>query len=424
MKKLTAVVVGFGARGARCAEYALDHPDELEIVAVADATPVKLESAKVRHNLPDNMLFTDWKDLATLPKLADFAIIGTQDKLHYAPAMALIEKGYNLLLEKPIAPTAKECKEVAEAAEKKGVKVVICHIMRYTDFWRKIKELLDQDTIGEIKSISYMENVGNEHYAHSFVRGPWRKAADSSCMILAKSCHDMDVLLWLTGKKCKRIQSFGSLTHFTRANQPEGAADRCVDGCPYYETCVYSAKKQYFDRAPIHYFRRVACGTVEETTDEKLREAMKTGPYGRCVYACDNDVVDHQVVNLEFEDGCTVSFSMCGFSEHGRMVRIYGTKGELIAEQDKLTFSVYSFATCERTEHRIEVTGPQDYRRGHGGGDQKLLEYTLQYLRGEGCEKDVSTIQSAYRNHLMSFAAEESRLTGRVIDLDQFSEEI
>ena len=232
MKKMTAIVVGFGARGARYAEYSMKYPEELEIVAAADPIPNRLESAKNRHNIPDDMLFTNWKDLAALPKMADFAIVGTQDNMHYEPALALIDKGYDLLLEKPMAPTAWECKAITEAAEKKGVKVVVCHVLRYTDFWGKLKDLLDEGAIGEIKSIIHMENVGNEHYAHSYVRGNWRNAAESSCMILAKSCHDMDLLQWLIGKECKKVHSFGSLTHFNHEKQTRGRTGSLHSGLP------------------------------------------------------------------------------------------------------------------------------------------------------------------------------------------------
>lgn len=423
MKKLTAIVVGFGARGARYAEYSLDHPDELEIVAVADALPRKLESAKKRHNLPDNMLFTDWKDLAALPKMADFAIVSTQDNMHYEPAMALIEQGYDLLLEKPIAPTAWECKNIKEAAEKKGVQVVVCHLMRNTPYWTYIYDLLEEGVVGEIKTIIHSENVGNEHYAHSYVRGAWRNTAESSFMLLAKSCHDMDLMQWIIGKQCKRVQSFGSLTHFNKANQPEGAPDRCVDGCPYYESCLYSVKRQYIDHEPMHYFRRIACNTVEKTTDEQLLEAMKTGPYGRCVYACDNDVVDHQVVNMEFEDGTTVSFTMHAFSEHGRYTRIYGTKAQLVADEERNTVTVFPFDTREHINYELPKVD-HSINAGHGGGDQGIMRDTLRFFRDGDPQKNVPSIQTSYMNHVITFAAEESRLTGRIIELDQFEKEI
>lgn len=423
MKKMSAIVVGFGARGARYAEYSMKHPEELEILAVADPIPNRLESAKIRHNVPDDMLFADWRDLAALPKMADFAIVGTQDNMHYEPALALIDKGYDLLLEKPMAPTAWECKAIMEAAEKKGVRVVVCHVLRYTDFWGKLKDLLDEGAVGKVQSIIHMENVGNEHYSHSFVRGNWRNTAESSCMILAKSCHDMDLLQWLIGKQCKKVQSFGSLTYFTHENRPEGAPDRCTQGCPHADTCNYNAIKLYCEAAETHWFRRVAAKTVDFPTDEQVREAIETGPYGRCVFACDNDVVDHQVVNLEFEDGCTVSFTMCAFNKGGRFMRIFGTKGEIEADMDECNIKVYSFDTHAVTEYNTKKVG-HDISAGHGGGDQGIVRDAVKYLSGEEQPKTISSVRTSYLSHLMAFAAEESRLTEKVVDLDRYTEEV
>ena len=318
MKKLTAVVLGYGMRGSTYARYATDHPDEVEIVAIADPVENKRAYAKEKHNLPDDMLFTDWKDVAKLPKLADFAIIAMQDNMHYEPALACIEKGYNILLEKPMAPTARECREISEAAEKKGVKVIVCHVLRFTQFFCALKDLLDGGKIGEVMSIVHMENVGNTHQSHSFVRGNWRNSEESCPMILAKSCHDTDILQWLVGKKCRKVQSFGGLDHFNAAHRPEGAPDYCIQGCPHGETCFYNAVKLYYDDKDNAWFRGVAANTATNPSDEAVKEAITHGPYGRCVYACDNDVVDHQIVNMEFEGGTTVTFSMNCFNKGGR----------------------------------------------------------------------------------------------------------
>ena len=220
MEKLTAIILGYGMRGQAYAKYAVSQPDKLKIVAVAEPEPSRRAYAKELHNIPDENLFDDWKKLAALPKMADFAIIGTQDQMHLEPALECIEKGYNLLLEKPMAPTAEECKIITEAAEKKGVKVIVCHVLRFTQFWTKLKDIIDNGDIGEIVSIIHTENVGNTHQSHSFVRGNWRNTEESAPMILAKSCHDTDIMQWLIGKDCKKVQSFGSLKHFRKENQP------------------------------------------------------------------------------------------------------------------------------------------------------------------------------------------------------------
>lgn len=423
MKKLTAVVIGYGARGACYSKYALEHPQELEIVAVAEALQARRDTAKKRFSLSDENIYSTWEELAAQPKMADFAIIATQDNMHCAPALAMIEKGYHLLLEKPMAPTPQECKAITEAAEKKGVKVVVCHVLRFTKFWKTIKDILDSGALGDPLSITHIENVGNVHQSHSFVRGNWRNAEESTCMIIAKSCHDMDILQWLIGKKCTQVQSFGSLTHFTRENQPEGAPDYCVKGCPVGDTCPYNAIKLYYDDKNNTWFRPVVAKTVEMPTDEAVWEAISTGPYGRCVYQCDNNVVDHQVVNMEFEGGCTVSFSMNCFNEGGRNIRIFGTKGELMGDMRTNILRLYSFATKEWAEIDLEkideaITG------GHGGGDTGIVIDLLHLLKGEEPSKSVCEVRTSYENHLIGFAAEESRLNRSVIDLKLYSENI
>ncbi len=422
MKKLTAVVLGYGMRGSAYAKYASEHPEELEIVAIAEPVDDKRNHARDLHNLSEDMCFVDWKQVAELPKLADFAIIATQDDMHYEPALAMIEKGYNLLLEKPMAPTAAECKKIAEAAEAKGVKVVVCHVLRFTNFFCTLKEIIYRDDIGEIMSIVHMENVGNVHQSHSFVRGNWRNSEESAPMILAKSCHDTDILQWLIGKKCKKVQSFGSLVHFTKENRPAGAPDYCIQGCPKADTCFYNAVKLYYDDKDNLWFRGVATDKVAPT-DEEVKAAITRGPYGRCVYACDNDVVDHQVVNMEFEGGATVSFTMNAFNKGGRFIRIFGTKGEINAaiEDDKI--SVYSFATGETTDYNLAHVG-EDITSGHAGGDTGIMMDILKYFGEVEKSKSICDVRTSYMNHLIAFAAEESRKTDKVIDLEKYSNEI
>ena len=425
MKQLTAVVVGYGGRGAAYSKYSITHPEELAIVGVADPNPMRRATAAQWHNIPPQNLYTTWQELADQPKLADFAILATQDNMHYEPALALIEKGYHLLLEKPMAPTAQECKAITEAAERKGVKVVVCHVLRFTPFWRAIKRIIDEGRLGQVISIAASENVGHIHQSHSYVRGAWRNTAESSCMIMAKCCHDMDILQWITGDKCTQVQSFGTLTHFTKENQPAGAPDRCTDGCPYADTCHYNAIKLYTDPASElwGWGRKAAAGTVDEPTEEQVWEALKTGPYGRCVYACDNDVVDHQVVNLEYESGCTASFTMTCFNKGGRFIRIYGTEGELISSLDQSTLQVYSFATDSWENISISEYG-NDISSGHGGGDTGIMIDTLSLLRGETPSDSICEIRTSYENHITGFAAELSRLENRVVSIAEYEKSL
>ena len=423
MKKITAITLGYGMRSTAYSQYAIDHPNDFEVVAVAEPVDNKRNYAKTLHNLTDDRVFTDWKELAALPKIADFAIIGMQDHMHYEPAMQLIEKGYNLLLEKPMAPTAKECKDIAEAAEKKGVKVVVCHVLRFTKFWYKLKDIIDSGDIGDIMSLTHFENVGNLHQSHSYVRGNWRNSKESTPMILAKSCHDMDIIQWLIGKKCKKVQSFGSLTYFNENNRPEGAPDYCIQGCPKAEDCYYNAVKLYYEDKDNKWFRGVASNKVNPT-DEDVMEAIKTGPYGRCVFACDNDVVDHQVVNLEFEGGITASFSMNAFNFGGRFIRIFGTSGEIYANMEENLIDVFSFKTREHTIYNNDNKIIGDITGGHGGGDTGIMVDMIKYMNNEMPSKSICSIRTSYMNHLIAFAAEESRIKGTVIDLDKYEQDI
>ena len=423
MKKLSAIVVGFGGRGATYAKYAMEHPEELEIVAVADPNPIRRETAKQRHGIPDGLLFPTWEDLAAQPKMADFAIVATQDNMHYAPALALIDKGYHLLLEKPMAPTAWECKQITEAAERKGVKVVVCHVLRFTNLWRAIKKVIDDGLVGKVMSVIAMENVGHIHQSHSFVRGDWRNTAESTCMIMAKCCHDMDILQWLLGSKCRQVQSFGTRSHFRAENRPEGAPDRCIEGCPVGEQCYYNAVKLYLEDKENLWFRRTAAQTIDMPTDEQIIEALKTGPYGRCVYNCDNDVVDHQVVNMQFEDGCTVSFTMTAFSQGFRGIRVFGTEGELVSSQDQTYLELYSFETRQWERIDLNMSG-NDIATGHGGGDTGIMVDILSLLRGETPSDSICEVRTSYENHITGFAAEESRLTNKVVSIEEYEKNL
>lgn len=419
MKKITAVVLGYGMRGKTYSGLIKKYPDEAEVVAVAEPIDIRRNAAKEKLGLSDSQMYHDWREIAALPKMADFAIITTQDAYHYEPALAFIEKGYDILIEKPMAATAAECKAIAEAAEKKGVKVIVCHVLRFTKFYCKIKDILDEGTLGEVVSLECKECVGNVHQSHSYVRGNWRREDESTPMLLAKSCHDMDLVQWLLDKDCKRVQSFGSRTYFRPENRPAGAPDRCIDGCPHADTCPYNAIKLYYDDKKNLWFRGVATLNMFDPSDAEVEKALREGPYGRCVFACDNDVVDHQVVNMEFEGGCTVSFSMNAFNKGGRSIHIFGTKGELIGDMKTGMLKLYSFDTRETTEIDTKATGVTIVS-GHGGGDGGLIRDLVEYFSKDNRSKSICDVRTSYRNHLIGFAAEESRLSGTVVDMDTF----
>ena len=420
MKKV--ILIGAGMRGQAYTKYMLD--ERFEVVGVAEPIQERREFVQQRHNIPDAMCFESWEQLLALPKCADLAIISTMDRMHFEPAMAAIAKKYDLLLEKPVAPTAEECVAIRKAAKENGVRILVCHVLRYTPFFGRLKKLIDDGVVGRIISIEHNECVGNTHQSHSFVRGNWGNSERSTPMILQKCCHDMDILQWLIGKKCKKVQSFGSLTYFCRENAPEGSPERCLDGCPHGEECYYNAIKLYLQDENNLWFREAAT-QKKVPTNAQVEEALRTTQYGKCVFKCDNNVVDHQVVNMEFEDGVTVSFNMNPFNQGGRHIRIMGTNGELVGAGGGDSVDFFSFKT--RTWEKIPVVEKavgESIVSGHGGGDEGIVRVLYQYLT-EGYDGELlSEIDISVQNHLIAFAAEKSRLEGCIVDMDSYEKEL
>jgi len=420
MKQLSMIVIGAGCRGTAYSKIALSqsNKEKFKIVGVAEPIDIRREYLKNLCSIPDADCYKDWKEILAKPRMADVAIISTMDYMHFEPAMAAIEKGYNILLEKPAAPTPYECAEIAKAAHRKNVKVIVCHVLRYTPFFELIKSIIDNGKIGRVQSVVYSEAVGNVHQSHSYVRGRWHSVSETAPMLLTKSCHDIDMLQWLIGKKCSNIQSFGSLTYFNSDNAPKDAPERCIDGCPHGETCPYNAVRLYFDDKKNIWFRSSATDTVKPTDDE-VEKALRTNNYGKCVFRCDNDVVDHQVVNMEFEDGATVSYSMNPFNKGGRYVNIFGTSGEISAHMSDTEINVYTFE--DKKTEKIPVVAPgETIVSGHGGGDQGIILALYDYLNGNYTCEEIADITESVENHLLVFAAEKSRRENCVVDTKKY----
>ncbi len=422
MNKKKVIVIGCGGRGSKYADIMKDElPEDFEIVAAAEPIADRLKYMKERHGIPSNMCFDSWEPIFEMPKFADVVIIATMDRDHYLPAMAAIEKGYNLLLEKPIAPTAKECREIQRAAEQKGVFVLVCHVLRFTRFFMAIKGIIDSGEIGEVKGIQHIEGVGNVHQSHSFVRGNWGNSDKSSCMILQKTCHDMDILAWLIGKECTEVHSFGSLSYFRRENAPKGAPEYCIEGCPDADSCPYNAVKLYLDDSKNRWFRDTATEKVNPTDDE-VAAALRTTQYGKCVFKCDNNVVDHQTVNLRFGDDVYVDFAMSAFTRGGRYIRIMGTKGEINAKMSGDNIEIYNFGRKEARIYNFEGTSSGEMiTGGHGGGDSGIIHALCDMLDGKRWAS-ACDVRESCDNHMICFAAEESRLSGRAIKMSEFNE--
>ena len=414
MKPVTLLVVGAGMRGAGYSKYAAEYPDRAKVVGVAEPRDAYRQRLADEHDIPPENVFTDWRQVADRPRLADAVLICTQDAMHADPAEAFAAKGYHMLLEKPMAPNEADCRRIHRAVTDAGVLFAVGHVMRYTAYTQRLKRLLDSGAIGEVVSIQHLEPVGFWHQAHSFVRGNWRNEGESSFMLLAKSCHDLDWLRYLMGAPCRRVSSFGSLRHFTKANQPAGAAARCTE-CGVEADCPYSAKRIYLGRVARGQTGWPVDVLTPEVTEQTVTEALRTGPYGRCVYDCDNDVVDHQVVNLEFADGRTASFTMTAFNAGGgRQTRLFGTRGEIVGDSREIRH--YDFLTGE-WQTIDSRTGDQTILGGHGGGDYGLMHSFVSAVAENDPARVLSGPAETLESHLIVFAAEQARREGTVVDV-------
>ena len=409
MKPVTAVVLGAGSRGSTYAGYAKEHPEELKIIAVAEPRADRRHILADELGVPASNRFASWQELLDQPKMADCAFVCTLDDDHTAPAVRAMELGYHLLLEKPMSNTEEECRLIADTADKTGRKLAVCHVLRYTPFYMTLKSLIENGEIGEVAAINQIENVGYWHQAHSFVRGNWRTVRETSPMLLQKSCHDMDIILWLMGKDCRRVQSFGSLQHFTPANAPEGAPERCLDGCPHAEKCPYYAPALYMDMNRTGWPVDVITTDLSEAG---RRRALEEGPYGRCVYHCDNDVVDRQVVNLEFDGGAVATFTMTAFSaDFSRQLKVFGTKGQIQADMGTGEIMLHRFGE----EKRPVPVGTGLERSGHGGGDYGIIRDFLRVLQEGGESRSSASV--SLQSHLICFAAERSRKERIIVEI-------
>ncbi|MFF7989023.1 Gfo/Idh/MocA family protein [Kitasatospora xanthocidica] len=415
-RPLTLAIVGAGARGAAYADLATQRPEVARVVAVAEPREQVREAFAAEHHVAPEGRFADWRDLLDRPRLADVAVIALLDADHLAAATGLADLGYQLLLEKPMATTEAGCEAIAEAARRNGTALAICHVMRYTPYTVKLKQLLREGAIGDIVALQHLEPIGHYHFAHSFVRGNWRREDEAASLLLAKSCHDIDWITDVVGRRVAKVSSFGSLTHFRPEAAPAGATDRCVT-CPLQDTCAYSATTLYRDGlrngGAKRYFTRVI--TAGDLTEEAVTTALTAGPYGRCVYHSDNDVTDHQVVNLEFDGGVTASFTLTAFTPlENRHTKIFGTRGQLTGDGRRI--EIHDFRTEIRTVHDTAVDG-SSAAEGHAGGDEALINAYLDALHGGRPELIVSGLDASLASHRVVFAAERARHAGTVVEI-------
>ncbi len=421
MKATSVEIAGAGGRGRiTYAPYAKKFPEQMRLIAAADRIPERLEEMRQEYGLEQDKCFSSVEEMFAQPRLADMAFICTQDADHVRHACLALDKGYDVLLEKPVSADIAQCRQLLDKAEKLGRSVTVCHVLRYAPFYQKLKSLLEEGALGEIISIQASENVGYWHQAHSFVRGNWRRSGDTSPMILAKCCHDMDLLVWLTGSRCRRISSMGGLSFFRQENAPQGAPDYCMEGCPVKDQCPYDAEKIYvtdtltgYDTNGAGWMQRAVYGGTDR---EGLRAALGTSPYGRCVFRCDNDVVDNQSVTMEMESGVTISFHMCGLNQRNyRTIHIMGTGGDISGDLEEETLVLNRFGK----EPEVIRMNVEETISGHGGGDYRMLADMFR-ARSQG-QGTLTSLRQSLESHYMAMAAESSRLAGgRLVDVDEF----
>ena len=408
---VTVTIVGLGERGAQTyGRYIMAHPDVAKIVAICDKNEEKLEELGNEFNVPQEFRFNDFEVLNSKERLSDIIIIATCDADHFYQTKAALNKGYDILLEKPISPDRLECIEIEKLATKLKRNVTVCHVMRYTAYYRKLKQLINANVIGKIIGINQVENVAYWHQAHAFVRGNFRNSKETSPMILQKCCHDMDLMAWLVDGYPIDVSSTGELNYFKQENAPKNASKRCVD-CLERKNSPYDAVHFYidgFNALPEEEkpFRWPFAMLAVNPTEEKLYNALKMGPYGRCVYYCDNDVVDFQEATIHFDNGVTGHLTMTAFTyDGGRQTKVMGTKGELYLDEirGEIVVGVYG-----RPKEIIPFSDLTNDFSGHGGGDAVMMKELFETFDSNlVCSTKIS---NSVASHLMCFAAETSRL--------------
>ncbi|MBK5113567.1 MAG: Gfo/Idh/MocA family oxidoreductase [Candidatus Heimdallarchaeota archaeon] len=463
-KPVTAVLVGAGTRGRDAyGAYALKYPSRLKFIAICDSDDEKRKIFQELHNIPDDYAFPTWNALfnAKIGKIAQVAFICTPDRMHHEPAIEALELDYDLFLEKPIAPTLEECQDIAKCASAKNRIVQVGHVLRFTNYWQALKEFLATEKLGKIVHYDHSENVSYWHFGHSFVRGPYKNKEESTAIVLAKTCHDLDLIYWLMGEKPVDVYSHGELTHYKPENAPPKAPERCTDGCPIEDECPWYAPRLYLELEPVirtgkyspsRFVRWIIKRILKSksflnfvaifskdikriknwdqfpvthlTNDYSIEgrmKALKEGPYGLCIYKTGSDVPDHQVSTFNFPSGASVTLVMHGLSEHeGREFRIFGTKG-VIRGVFRNSLELIEFIDFRNGDTETI------YKKGltisaHGGGDEGIMHAFTTVMLGERSreEGNLTDVLNAMESHFMGFAAEESRLTGKKQPLENY----
>ena len=413
-KPVTAIILGAGHRAMAYADYSVAHPDELKIVGVADPDEYRRNFVRERFGFPENQCFASAEELASVPKFADVVINGTMDEIHVETSIPVLEKGYDMLLEKPFAVNEEELDRLVEVVNRNGNKVMICHVLRYNPVYLNIKNSIISGEIGDVINIQTVEDVSYHHLSTSYVRGKWANSKKChTSMLLAKCCHDLDLMMWLMGDdKPVSVSSVGSRFHFRPENAPENSGTRCLVDCPRVDYCDYSAKRLYLDHPDsweVYVWRELE--DIENPTDEQRRELLMKSEYGRCMFKCDNDVVDHQSVLVNFASGATGTHNLTGgAAESLRTIRVIGTKGEIYAELENKFVKIKTINPDPNKyfdERIIDLSKTPD--EGHGGADTALTADFIKFIRDDNPSVSCTSIHNSIAGHRIIFLADKSR---------------
>lgn len=430
MKKISCVILGFGDRSSRYAEYAKQKPDELEVIGIIDINELKRRQGKEIYGLRDDQIYESLDDFLKADVSCDVVINGTMDEMHYETTMPLLEKGYHILLEKPVTANPEELLQIRQKAKEKGCKVVVCHVLRYTPFYSKIKSIIDSGTVGKVISMQLNEHVWYGHFVNSYVRGKWRsEKACGSSLLLAKCCHDTDLMCWLNNATVPSfVSSFGSKSFFTEKNAPEGATKYCYE-CPHQKSCMFCAEKFQIEKDFIPFYTWAGINKpLEEITLEEKREFLKKDVYGQCVYQTDMDIVDRQCVSVEFENGSIGTLNMIGgTNKAGRHIHVVCEYGEIegYIEENKLTVRIFDKEEVWYHDEIVDFHAEADLSQednsvgGHYGGDYYIMKDLVRFLNGEQTSVATTVIDDSVNSHLICYAAEKSRKEKVVIELEK-----
>ena len=431
MRKISCVILGYGDRSSRYAEYAQLMPEELEVVGVIDVNQLKRTQCQEKFQLKDNQVFENLEEFLNADVKCDVVIYGTMDLIHYETTMPLLEKGYNILLEKPITANVQELLEIEKKAKEKDCKVVVCHVLRYTPFYSTIKKIIDSGKMGKIMSMQLNEHVWHGHFVNSYVRGKWRSEKEcGSGLLLAKCCHDTDLMCWLNNCTTPEyVSSFGTKSFFTETNAPEGATQFCYE-CPQRDNCMFNAEKFQIEKDFIPFYTWAGINKpLDEITLEEKREFLKKDTYGQCVFKTDMDIVDRQCVSVQFENGSIGTLNMIGgTSKAGRRTHILCEYGEIEGSvgENKLTVRMFDkdkvWYEDEVINFNLEDNASEEDNAvaGHYGGDFYIMQDLVKFLNGKETSVSTTVIEDSINSHLICYAAEKSRREKVIVQVEEF----